>query len=170
MLTTASQSWAAEPGAIGRPESITVTLDDNYPPYIFRGSNGNLQGILKDRWDLWSLKTGIRVQLDARDWAQALAQMAAGQADVIDTIFFTQARSAQYDFSEPYASIDVPIYFDKSISGLSDAKSLRGFTIGVKDGDACIEWLREHGVANFRRFSSFESLVNAAAVKEARVL
>jgi len=152
------------------PKSITVTLDDNYPPYIFRDSSGRLQGILNDLWDLWSRKTGIAVRLDAKDWGQALAQMGAGQADVIDTIFFTDARSKIYDFSKAYASIEVPVYFDKSISGLSDAKSLRGFTIGVKDGDACIEWLTQRGVGSFKKFHSYETLVNAAAIKEVRVL
>ncbi|HEX7954631.1 MAG TPA: diguanylate cyclase, partial [Burkholderiales bacterium] len=166
----ASFSFADSPVEMERPASITVTLDDNYPPYIFRDASGQLQGILKDRWDLWSRETGIQVRLEAKDWAQALAQMAAGQADVIDTIFLTQSRAAQYDFSPPYASIEVPIYFDKSISGLSDARSLRGFSVGVKEGDACIDWLQERGVSNFRRFQSYEMLVNAAAVREVRVL
>jgi len=160
---------ADEPPASQRPASITVTLDDNYPPYIFRDASGKLEGILKDSWELWSRKTGIQVQLDAKDWAQALAQMAAGQADVIDTIFFTEARSHLYDFSRPYATIEVPIYFDKNISGLSDANSLRGFTVGVKEGDACIDWLKEHGISSFRRFQSYETLVNAAGVKDIRV-
>jgi diguanylate cyclase (GGDEF)-like protein/PAS domain S-box-containing protein len=166
----ASPALAEEPAGNQRPASITVTLDDNYPPYIFRDASGKLQGIRNDSWELWSRKTGIRVQLDAKDWGQALAQMAAGQADVIDTIFLTHARSRLYDFSRPYATIEVPIYFDKNISGLSDAKSLRGFTVGVKEGDACIDWLNEHGVSSFRKFQSYETLVNAAGVKDVRVL
>jgi diguanylate cyclase (GGDEF)-like protein/PAS domain S-box-containing protein len=163
-------TFAQTPAAPAPPKSITVTLDDNYPPYIFRDSSGKLQGILDDLWQLWSRKTGIAVRLDAKDWGQALAGMAAGQADVIDTIFFTDARSQIYDFSKPYAGIEVPIYFDKSISGLSDAKSLRGFTVGVKDGDACIDWLAARGVGSFKKFQSYETLVNAAAIKEVRVL
>jgi diguanylate cyclase (GGDEF)-like protein/PAS domain S-box-containing protein len=166
----ASPALAQESVPDERPASITVTLDDNYPPYIFRDAGGDLQGILKDSWALWSRKTGIRVKLDAKDWAQALAQMAAGQADVIDTIFYTDARARLYDFSTPYATIEVPIYFDKRIGGLTDAKSLRGFTVGVKEGDACIDWLTEHGVSSFRRYHSYETLINAAGVKDVRVL
>jgi len=161
---------AAQPAASQPPASITVTLDDNYPPYIFRDASGNLQGIIKDTWELWSRKTGIRVRLDAKDWGQALAQMAAGEADVIDTIFETVARSRLYDFSKPYATIEVPIYFDKNIGGLSDARSLRGFTVGVKEGDACIDWLKDRGVSSLRKFPSYEALVNAAGAKDVRVL
>ncbi|HKB81942.1 MAG TPA: hypothetical protein VKD04_01925 [Burkholderiales bacterium] len=56
------------------------------------------------------------------------------------------------------------------MSGLPDAKSLRGFTIGAKDGDACIDWLKERGLANFRKFQSSEKLVKAAAIKDVRDL
>jgi len=34
------------------PKSITVVLDDNYPPFIFRDTTGKLQGILQDTWAL----------------------------------------------------------------------------------------------------------------------
>lgn len=43
------------------PASIRVVLDDNYPPYIFRDSDGQIQGILKDLWTLWQKRTGITV-------------------------------------------------------------------------------------------------------------
>lgn len=143
---------ADEATQVPLPKSITVVLDDNYPPYIFRDDSGRLRGILKDRWALWSQKTGVEVSLEAQNWNKAQAQMAAGEADVIDTIFSTPARLQQMDFSEPYGTIEVPIYFDKAISGITDAPSLRGFTVGVKEGDACIEWLQRRGVSNFRRY------------------
>ena len=80
------------------------------------------------------------------DWGKARAAMESGQADVIDTIFATEERRKIYDFSLPYATIDVPIYFHQSIGGITDAASLRGFMVGVKEGDACIDHLLAHGV------------------------
>lgn len=150
--------------------SITVVLDDNYPPYIFRAADGALQGILKDRWEAWSRKTGIAVHLLAMDWGRALATIKSGEADVIDTIFETPERRLIYDFSNPYATIAVPIYFHTSISGISDAASLRGFTVGVKDGDACIDWLDSRGIKSFRRYPSYEAMIDAAGKHELRIL
>ena len=43
--------------------TIRVVMDDNYPPYIFKDSEGRLKGILLDQWRLWEQKTGIRVTL-----------------------------------------------------------------------------------------------------------
>lgn len=158
----------AQPAAV-KPAAITVVLDDNYPPYIFRNSAGELQGILKDQWELWSRRSGIAVNLVATDWAKAQQIMRSGQADVIDTIFDTAERRKALDFSKPYVNIDVMVFFHKSISGIVDADSLKGFTIGVKDGDACIDLLQRHGVAGMLRYPSYDALVKAAGQNEIRL-
>jgi PAS domain S-box-containing protein len=171
VLALLSAGTAAQARAVltEKPAVITVAVDDNYPPYIFRTVDGSLSGLLKDLWELWSVKTGIKVNLVATDWAKAQAMMAAGEADVIDTMFETGERKARYDFSAPYATIDVPIFFHKTISGISDAETLRGFTVGVKDGDACIDWLEAHGIQSLRRYPSYDGLITAAAAQDIRI-
>ncbi|RTL58136.1 MAG: EAL domain-containing protein [Rhodocyclaceae bacterium] len=151
------------------PAPVTVTLDDNYPPYIFRADNGELKGILKDTWDLWSVRTGIPVRLQAMDWNQAILTMNTGQADVIDTIFETTPRKRIYDFSAAYAKIDVPIFFHESISGIVDAASLKGFNVSAKAGDACIDYLRKQGVTAITPYPSYEDIIRAAANNEVRI-
>lgn len=152
------------------PASIRVVLDDNYPPYSFRGANGQLQGILQELWELWGVRTGIAVDFQPMDWAQAVATMESGKADVIDTIFKTDEREKIYEFSSPYAAIEVSLFFHESISGIADAASAKGFPIGVKDGDACIDFLIARGVTNFKRYPSYESQVKAAVDQDVRVL
>lgn len=151
------------------PKSITVVLDNDYPPYIFRQPNGEYQGILKDTWALWEARTGVEVKFQPMNWAQAQQVMLAGRADVIDTIFQTPARQSLYDFSKPYATLEVPIFFHKNISGIVNAESLKGFTVGVKEGDACIDSLLANGVDNLKLFSSYSAVVSAAAAGTVRV-
>lgn len=155
--------------AFAETKSISVVLDDDYPPYSFRDAQGKLQGITEDRWALWSKKTGIAVNLLGMDWNLALASMSAGKADAIDTIFSSPEREKVYDFSQPYATIDVPVFFHRSISGITDANSLRGFSVGAKDKDFCVGWLNEHGIDNIKLFSSFAAMVTAAAGNDVRV-
>ncbi|MBA3059331.1 MAG: EAL domain-containing protein [Rhodoferax sp.] len=151
------------------PKSITVVVDDNYPPFIFRDASGQLQGILKDSWALWQAHTGIAVDLQAMDWARAQQLILAGQADVIDTMFQTPARQQLYEFSVPYAQLDVPIFFHKSISGITNADSLKGFTVGVKEGDACIEVLHTHGIDSIKKYPAYSAVIAAAASGDVRV-
>ena len=155
--------------AADHPNSITVAMDDNYPPYSFRDHDGQLQGILKDTWDLWATKTGIQVHILATDWGKAKKLIFSRKADVIDTISKNDERQKVLDFSHPYATMDVPIFFRKSISGISDVKNLGGFTVGVKDGDMIIDWLMEHGIRNFRKYPSAEALVLATKKDEIKV-
>jgi PAS domain S-box-containing protein len=150
-------------------KEITVVSDDNYPPFIFRDEKGHLQGILVDEWRLWEEKTGIKVDLRGMDWGKAIKTMAEGNAQVIDTIFFTEERAKTLAFSAPYASIDVPIFFHRDISGIKDVKSLYGFTIGVKAGDACIDFLKSHGIHTLREYPSYESIVRDVAEQKIKV-
>jgi len=152
------------------PASIRVVLDDNYPPFIFRDASGEVQGILKDLWQLWQQRTGVAVDFQPMDWGRARAVMESGHADVIDTIFITEERRKIYDFSRPYATIEVPIFFDQSLGGITDAASLKGFTVGVKDGDACVDYLKAHQITELRRYASYEAEVKAAIRREIRVL
>jgi len=143
-------------------KTISVVLDDNYPPYVFRNATGELQGILVDQWSLWSDKTGVKAELHAMDWADALAGMRAGKYDVIDTVFLNEERDEWLDFTEPYATIDVPIYHSNKIGGITDPVSLAGFTVAVKAGDACIPILKEAGVTDIEAYPSYEAVIDAA--------
>ena len=103
------------------------------------------------------------------DWSKAQEIILQGNADVIDTIFFTEDRAKQYDFTKPYATIDVPVFFHKNLGGIVDIKSLQGFTIGVKAGDACIEVLKKQGITSLKEYNSYETIVNAAIDGEIKV-
>ncbi|MCB2187203.1 MAG: PAS domain S-box protein [Deltaproteobacteria bacterium] len=156
-----------DPSAI--PPVITVVADDNYPPFIFRDAAGRLQGIVVDQWRLWERHTGIRVELRAMSWARAQLFMAEGRAQVIDTIFANPERGAWLKFTKPYAAIEVPVFFRREIGGISGASSLQGFTVGIKEGDACRGVLEAAGLTQFKLYPSYEELVAAAGRGEVKV-
>lgn len=137
-------------------------MDDNYPPYVFRDNEGQLGGILVDQWALWEKKTGVKVQLTAKNWADAQLEMQEGKHDVIDTIFLNPAREALYDFSKPYVRLDTLIFFNKNLPGIKDLSSLKGFNVGVKQGGHSTTVLKQAGISGIVEFSSYEAMVLAA--------
>ena len=151
------------------PRPLVVALDDNYPPYVFVGADGNLKGILPDQWALWEKKTGTKVVLQAMEWGKAQQFMREGKADVLDTVFLTPERAQLYDFTPPYARIQVPIYAHKTLTGIGDVDSLKGFTVGVKAGDAVIGHLASHGIDTLQEYPSYEAIIQAAKNKEIKV-
>jgi PAS domain S-box-containing protein len=157
------------PASAARPSAIRVVMDNNYPPFSFKDGAGNQQGILIDQWRLWERQTGIKVEILAMEWSKAVAGMKEGQYDVIDTLFKTEERSVWLDFTKPYTTIEVPIFFDKDIGGITDAASLKGFVVADKRGDAMINILKRSGVENLQLFDSFEALVQAAKAHQVNV-
>src|SRR5258708_16519642 len=148
--------------AVEMPQTIHVVLDNAYAPYSFRSDDGKLQGILVDQWRAWESKTGIKVELDARDWGEAVQRMRAGEFDVIDEIVDTVERQAYFDFTPPYATVETSIFFRREISGIADFASLRGFPVGVKSGDQHIDRLKENGVTTVIPFQGYSDVVEAA--------
>jgi len=172
LATLASGAHAiqvAGPDTLGARRVLTVVMDDNYPPYVFRDSEGALSGYLVDSWKLWEEKTGVQVRLLATDWEKAQERMAAHQADVIDTIFRTTERERTLDFTPPYAQIPVTIYAHVGIGGITDLSNLKGFLVGVKAGDACADTLRDAGVTGLQRYANYQALVDAAVAGQVRV-
>ncbi len=148
---------------------LVVVTDDNYPPYVFRDANGNIRGILPDQWALWEQKTGLAVDLRPLDWAEALRHIREGRADVIDSIFFTEERARFLDYTPAYSQIPVPVYAHETLGGISDIASLKGFTIGVKAGDAVIDYLSARGIDSLKEYPGYEALVLAAKNQEIKV-
>ena len=148
---------------------LRVVIDKNYPPYSFMNERGELQGISIDLWNLFSKKTGIPVKIDGLDWNLAQEEMKRGKADVIDMLFFNSERDKIFDFSPPYADIEVTIFFDRRIGGIVDVSSLEGFEIAVKDGDNSLSFLRDHGITNIKVFNNYESIIEAASKNEINI-
>ena len=156
----------AQPAA---QRSIRVVMDNNYPPFVSSDSEGKLQGILVDEWRLWENQTGIKAELHALDWDEALRRMKAGEFDVIDTVFKTPRANCYWDFSKPYARIDVPVFFHKDISGITGLKSLKGFPVAAKAGDAAVDLLKRNGITTVLLFTNYEAIVEAAKERKVNV-
>ncbi|WP_345065041.1 response regulator [Acidovorax lacteus] len=159
----------ASPASVPAGPALRVALNDQFPPLAFRDGDGVLRGLYVDLWTLWSQRTGQPVQFVATAWADALAQLDAGQADVIDGITVTEERRRRYEFSEPYMQLDVALYHDASIAGIVDAATARGYVVGVGAGDACQTHLLAAGIPSIQTYRSYGEMVEAAVRQEVRV-
>jgi PAS domain S-box-containing protein len=157
----------ASPGAVAQvaaetPRTIRVVTDNAYAPYAFQSDEGKLQGILIDQWKAWEKKTGIKIEIHAMDWDEALRRMGAGEFDVIDCIVATTQRRDYFDFTPPYTTIEAAIFFRDDISGITDLASLKGFPVGVKAGDQHVEKLKANGVTTVIAFQNNDAIIHAA--------
>lgn len=150
-------------------DKIVVAIDHNYPPYIFRGEDGILKGYLVDLWKEWENVTKTNVILYAVEWSEALNAIKNGKADVIDTIFYTEERAKIFTYSKPFAQINVPIFYNNTISGIVDYDSLKGFLIAAKEGDAAVDYLIKNQITNIILFKDYKDIIIAAKEDKIKV-
>src|SRR6185295_14760071 len=160
-LALVSLDAGAQP-AVETPRTIRVAVDNAYAPFAFQSDEGTVQGILIDQWQAWERKTGIKAEIHAMDWGEALRRMRAGEFDVIDCIVETAPRRDDFDFTPAYTTIEASIYFRKDIAGITDLASLKGFPVGVKTGDQHIDTLRANGVTTVIPFENNDAIIEAA--------
>jgi PAS domain S-box-containing protein len=162
-------SGAMAQTTVERPRTIRVVTDNVYAPYSFQTEEGELQGIVIDQWQAWEKKTGIKVEIQAMDWGEAVRRMRAGEFDVIDTIVETAERRDYFDFTPAYTPIEASIFFRNDISGITDLASLKGFPVGVKAGDQHIDQLKANGVTTMILFKNNDEIIAAAKQRKINV-
>ncbi len=148
--------------ARGTRRTIRVAMDNAYAPYAFRSDAGTVEGILVDQWRAWERVTGVKVEIHAMDWSEALRRTRGGEFDVIDCIVETPERRADFDFAPAYAAVEASIFFRQDIPGITNFASLQGFPVGVKTGDQHVDRLRENGVTTVIPFPNNRALIDAA--------
>ena len=151
-------------GSISQP--LQVVLDDDYPPYSFRDDQHRLVGLREDLWNLWARYNHRPVVLLPTDWADAQTRIQAHKAQVIDTMFNTLSRQSTYVFASSYTRIPVRLYYDATVTGIQGVDELRGFKVGVKAGDACVEVLRRAGSSQLVAYPNYDAMVQALALHQ----
>jgi ABC-type amino acid transport substrate-binding protein len=166
LLILLAISACGSPGAVPVPgansnDTITVVMDNNYPPFSFRDAKGDLTGVSVDMWRLFQKQTGIPVNITGLGWDEALHRMEAGEFDVIDTLFYSEDRAKVFDFTPAYSDVDVVIFFNNDLAGIKDLDSLEGFVVGMHRGDSTVEEVMAKGIT-VREYDNYEEVVRAA--------
>ena len=111
---------------------LAVAIDS--VPFHFKDEQGNVTGMLIDLWKLWSKKTGITVEFKSGSWAETLAMVTNGQADIHAGLNYNKERDASLDYGNVLYNSDSYFFFHDSIFGLKELEDLNGFRIGVIKG------------------------------------
>ncbi len=168
VLTYAGSSLAADqPTSPAESRAtITVALSDNYSPFSFATADGQVRGIFRDLWDLWSQRTGIKVHYVLMDWTQALEWLAAGRLDVVGRVPGSDQVSRRFALSRESYPTEMFAYFRSSLVAIDGVESLKAYQIGTIAEGRCIDWLREQGVPNIRVYPTFNAMAEAAGSGE----
>ncbi len=153
-----------------KPERIVIASGNNFVPMIFLSAEGKPEGILVDQWQLWSEKTGVKVELRPMDWANAIPALCKGEVDAVDGVSYTPARAEFLDMSTPHTHVPTYIFFHESISGIRGLSDLAGFPVGVLKGSHVEEHIHKNAPEiRLISYINYEEMEKAAAEGALRV-
>ncbi len=91
-------------------------------------------------------RLGVKAEFRPTKWDGMLAALETGRFDiVINQVTITEARKAQFDFSQPYTISGIQILVRKGDEGdYKSPEDLSGKAVGVVLGTNYEQWLREH--------------------------
>lgn len=136
-------SQAEQPQSSRGSDPVTVAIASNSRPYYFLDTQNKPAGLVVDVWKLWSQKTGIKVIFKSLSFDDSLKMVATGEADVQAGCFYSDERDLYFDFLSPVAMVQTHFFFKKNIIGIKELEDLRGFRIGIIEGDFAIEYLKK---------------------------
>ena len=112
---------------------IRMAYFENYPPFSFRDSNGQMTGVLIDSMELIGRAVGMTFTHQGYPWVRAQALVESGSLDAFCTTV-TEARQAYVEFCQtPVITEHFGIYHrvdDKRMLHLHSVQDLRPFMQG----------------------------------------
>lgn len=152
------------------PQRVVVACSVDSAPFHFIDEAGQPDGMFVDLWRLFAQKAGIEVEFRCAPWAETLAMMKQGGADIHAGLFYTDERDAYLDYAGALFKAETHFFYHESILGLERLEDLLGFRIGVLEGDFAVEFVTQHlPGATLVPYRDYEALFAAAEKGEIRV-
>jgi diguanylate cyclase (GGDEF)-like protein len=165
LIVLAMQAVSATPSQL--PDRLVVANSASWIPYSFLDQEGQPRGILVDLWRLFAAANNIEVEFTLVDWADSIALVRTGAADVHGGLMATETRKeALHFFPTEIFRIRSVVFWHEDME-TRDLATLAGVRIGVVAASTEEEFLR----ANFSHlqvetYPNSEQLVEAAVSGE----
>lgn len=124
-LTKEEKRWLSN-------NSITLSVDNQYPPMNYQNSEGKMTGLSIDYIRLLEKKLGVSIYLDSNPWPQALANAITHKTDGIINANSTPERNKKLLFTEHYIELPMALFTKKDVPIYNSLKNLKNKRILVK--------------------------------------
>ena len=111
--------------------SISIATSKYSFPQHFINEQGQPAGIMVDFWQLWSEKTGVKVDFKALNWPDSIAQVASGDIDIHAGLTFIGKRAELLAFSDAVYPHFSYVYIHKSLGNINKVSMLSPYAVGV---------------------------------------
>ncbi|MGK0185616.1 MAG: polar amino acid transport system substrate-binding protein [Verrucomicrobiales bacterium] len=128
------------------PEPLRVGMDLTYPPFEFKDSNGDPDGVSVRLAEALAAELGRPLVVESMPFEGLIPGLSTGKIDlVISSMTATAERRKSIDFSTPYVTTELAILAgkDSGITGIDDLK-IGAPKIAVRRGTTGETYAQEH--------------------------
>lgn len=139
-LSGSEQSWLKEKG------EIVFVSQTVYPPFEFVDVDRSRAGMCLDLVRWITTEFGIKARFRDMSFEEAQHAVLTGKADVITSLFYSQDRDKDFDFTEMTWDVPALIFVDSERPDIQDLEDLRGKRIAMQQGDYASEFLKSRQI------------------------
>ncbi len=125
------------------PETLTVGLDDSYPPFEYLDDGGNPTGFNVDLFAAVAEAMDLEYRLVARPWSEVRRGLEEGRLDALTGMFRSPERDSLADFTSPHIVLHAAVFVTEG-SEVDEVEDLSSATVLVQSGDIMHDWAREN--------------------------
>ncbi len=123
---------------------LILGVDDRYPPFNYRGNDGEMRGITLDYLHLIEKKLDRRFKLEAAPWKEVFPKAMRHEIDGILNIHSTPKRQKSLIFTEGYRKLAYfAVMISKQAPSFTQLSDLEGQRLGVKRNTFQAEYVRK---------------------------
>ena len=157
LLTHGPEGFAADEG-----EALVVSQDHAWPPFSWRNSAGEPEGLLIDLWLELGEHMGRPVEFELVDWPETITRVAEGRAHVHGGLFRSPEREVLLDFSTELMPLSTFVFVAVGLP-IMGTEGLAEVEVGVVASSMELEHMREHlPEVPLRLYDNNEQMVRAA--------
>lgn len=145
IILAAAVLLGAGPAASGEEPKLRLGTEGAYPPFNNLAPDGKLEGFDIDIGNALCAEMKVDCEWVVQDWDGMIPALRAGKFDaIVASMFITEERRKQVDFTEPYYRTPAVIAVPKESAVVAGApKDLEGKSVGVQVSTVYVDYVEK---------------------------